>query len=115
MLKIWCIGHRSQVAWDDVLAELPKVQDLVSSAISLGTHFHRSGMQTRDFTERDALPVLSSPEDHEIRWLKFLDVLLNVNVTSWHAIMVCFDAEIKRLTGRSQVVKKEAAQAVSFC
>ena len=48
LLKIWCAGHRINLAWKSVTKAVSEVGRLISDASALSSYFHMSAVRTRN-------------------------------------------------------------------
>ena len=103
LLKIWCVVHRSQLAWKNVTENVDELKILIQELKSLSTYFHTSGVRTR---ERQAieneykLTVRRYPEYFQIRFTEFLHELADSHLASWNATILYFDKNVQESEAR---------------
>ena len=83
--------HRSALAWNSVCSSVAEVNYPIRDAAALATHFHSSGVRTRELhkvaTEKK-LKVLRLPQYFEVCWSQYTSKLLRSILTSIRAILM---------------------------
>ena len=70
LLKVWCVAHRSNLAYKDVARSISEVKITVSDVVSVGRYFHVFSVQTHDLKATAELNGLSEP----LHWPDFKEV-----------------------------------------
>lgn len=96
LIRTWCIGHRTNLAWKTMLS-IPLIKQLFDLATSISTHFHQSGERTRKLTavasDRNLDPPLRYPQVFEVRWTEFTYGLLKAVLRNWRVSVGYFETE----------------------
>lgn len=94
LVKIWCAAHRANLTFNDLTSNNPTLYDIISVMSKISSHFHTSGMRTRELKEiakEIGLKLLAMPKHFEIRWTEFLFKLFKAILTNWNALILHFD------------------------
>lgn len=94
-LKIWCVVHRSNLAFEDMKDEVDDVNKVLNILSTLSSFFHTSGTRTaelKNIAETHGLNILSMPKIFKIRWTEYIYRLVRAILTSWHALVIYFQA-----------------------
>ncbi|KAL4088868.1 hypothetical protein QTP88_023952 [Uroleucon formosanum] len=49
LMTIWCVAHRSNLAWKSVSESLRELKHIVVELVTISSFFHTSGLHTREF------------------------------------------------------------------
>ena len=91
-MKIWCAVHRAQLAWKALTNSVTEVDHMIQRLCSLSTFFRSSTVRNRNLHEiakNENTAVLAFPSVFEIRWAEFTSSLIETNLVSWKALVMC--------------------------
>lgn len=95
ILKIHCAGHRSDLALKDINKNVREVPDIVKTLSSMASLFHRSGMRKNELesiSREHGAKLVRVPRYFEVRWAEYTHALLDSVLTSWHCLVLYFQA-----------------------
>ena len=93
LLKVWCIAHRTDLAWKAVSDNVSEVKFLFSTMVAIASFFHSSGVRSRelrDVAKANGFQLLELPRLFEVRWSEFNSSLLVSMLVSWRALVTYF-------------------------
>lgn len=95
VLKIWCVAHRSELAWSDISKSENEVAKLFKNLTRISSFLHVSAMRVTELkkiSHENNLPLLHLPKVFEVRWSEFTYALLNAVLRSWHCLVIYFQS-----------------------
>lgn len=100
LLKVWCVAHRSELAWKTLKKRMPEVETLIAKFSSVASFFRHSGVRTRELKEvakKNKCALVHLPKYFEVRFTQFSGELITAILTSWHVLVLYFkQAELTR-------------------
>ena len=79
LFKVWCIAHRTDLAWQAVSDNVSEVKFLFSTMVGISSFFHSSGVRSRelrDASKENGFQLRELPKLFEARWSEFNSSLL---------------------------------------
>lgn len=92
--KIWCVAHRSNLAFDDLTEKNGIIEKVFRILSSVASYFHTSGIRTsalKKIASKHNLTYLVMPKLFEIRWVEYTFQLVKSIINNWHAIILYCD------------------------
>lgn len=99
LMTIWCVAHRSNLAWKSVSESLRELKHIVVELVTISSFFHTSGLHTREFkniAEEKNLNCMKLPKLFEVRWSEFTYDFLNSILISWNVLVLYFKKPTKK-------------------
>lgn len=120
LTKIWCVAHRSNLAFDDLCKNNRKVEKVFRVLSSIASYFHTSSIRTNSLKEiasKHGLNYLVMPKLFEVRWVEYTFQLVKAILTNWHAIALYCDTNHDAQTNGFQTYLHdiENLRLISFC
>lgn len=87
--KIWCVPHRSNLAFDDLCKNNGCLDKIFRILTSIASYFHTSAIRTntlKEIANKLNLKLLTMPKLFEIRWVEYTFQLVKAILSNWHAI-----------------------------
>lgn len=84
---------RSQLAWKEVCATVPEIKNIINSASSIASYFHKSGIRTKELkkiAKEKNWNLVRFPEFFEVRWTEFSYQLVISILKSWKVLVNYF-------------------------
>lgn len=118
--KIWCVAHRSNLAFTDLSNNNRKVGKVFRILSSIASYFHSSAIRTatlKEIASKLDLKYLVMPKLFEIRWTEYTFQLLKAILNNWHALIVYFDedGEAQAKGFRTYISDVDNLHLISFC
>lgn len=101
LIKIWCVVHRSALAWNGLTKEkfkISEVESLISTCVSIVGYFHQSGLRTKelkDLATKYGKQFLQFPKYFEVRWTEFSYNLLQSVLKNYFSLVKFFEEKVK--------------------
>lgn len=95
VLKIWCVAHRSELAWSDVSKSENEVAKLFQNLTRISSFLHVSAMRMTELkkvSHENNVTLLHLPKLYEVRWSEFTYALLNAVLRSWQCLVIYFQS-----------------------
>ena len=95
LLKIWCTGHRVNLAWKSVTKAVSEVGGLISNASARSSYFHMSAVRTRNLkkiADEHLYQLCQFPRYFKVRWTQFNYQLLESVLKNWKATTKYFQS-----------------------
>lgn len=91
---LWCVAHRSDLAFNDLSNEVPEISKVLSILSKISSFFHTSSIRTtqlKEIAEANNLQILSMPKLFQIRWAEYTYRLIRAILISWNSIILQFE------------------------
>lgn len=94
LFSIWCVPHRTNLAWKTVSNTTKSIADIITRARKLSKHFRRSGKRTQALKDVATANYLKQPLRYPaffaVRWVEYIYKLFNTILRNWRASMLYF-------------------------
>ena len=94
LLKIWCAGHRINLAWKSVTKTVSEVEKLINDASSLSSYLHMSAVRTRNLkklADEHSYQLCHFPRYFDVRWTQLTYQLLECVLKNWRVSAKYFE------------------------
>lgn len=85
------------MAWDSLTTNVPEIKKIIDTCSSISTHFHRSGLRTKELqqvADENNLTLIRLPKYFEVRWTEFTYSLIHSVLRNWRAMVIFFKKQV---------------------